>query len=299
MAPPIADSVPWAFIVLFRDNVSAVTATARQLIQLHGARETWIWDGAVKGFSVRGLPVAAVAALQQNPLVRLVEPVRLVRAADVQNLPFNGVSFQTSPMWYLDRIDRLGSFAFNGQLQFNRTGAGVHIYIVDSGVRGGHVEFTGRIGNGTCQIALSLGCTSPTIDSYAGGRGHGTSVASAAAGSTFGVAKQAIIHPVRVEDAEPGGYCDDIVSGLNWVWLNAQRPAVVNFSMGGVPNCFSVRDAMDALVAIDILVFKAAGNDSIDAFQDRANRSAGSVIVGATTWSDARSGSVTGARPFR
>lgn len=77
------------------------------------------------------------------------------------------------------------------------------------------------------------------------------------------------------------------MSGLNWIRLNVSYPAVVNMSLGGMPNCFSVRDAMDALIAANILVFKAAGNDSVDAFQDRANRSAGSVIAGGVAPFDA------------
>lgn len=138
------------------------------------------------------------------------------------------------------------------------------------------------MGDGACTIALSFGC-SPTIDQL----GHGTAVASAAAGSTYGVAKQAIIHPVRVGTGTDswGFTCSDIIAGLDWVKTHATFPAVLNMSIGSTqpdPGCFSVRDAMDAVVAANILVFKAAGNDNIDAFLDRTNRSAGSVIMGGT-----------------
>ena len=253
------------------------------MIRAVRAKETWVWDGLVKGFSVRNLPAAALSALEQNPQVRLVEPVRQVYPSDTQTLPLDGASFATSSIWSLDRIDHFGAFSFDGFFQFNKTGAGVHIYIVDSGVRGGHQEFTGRIGNGSCHVSWSLNC-SETIDAI----GHGTGVASAAAGSTYGVAKQATIHSVRIDGGSNGAPCDDIVDGLNWVGSHVQRPAVVNLSYGGEPSCFSIRDAIDALVNFNILVFKSAGNENVDAFEDRGNRSAGSVVVGGIDRNDAR-----------
>lgn len=278
------DSVPGAYIVLFNTSIDNAGVRARDMIRGAGAKETWVWDGLVKGFSVRNLPTAALSALEKNPQVRLVEPVRQVYPSDTQTLPLDGGSFATSSIWSLDRIDHAGAFSFDGFFQFNKTGAGVHIYIVDSGVRGGHQQVTGRIGNGSCHVSWSLNC-SETIDAI----GHGTSVASAAAGSTYGVAKQATIHPVRIDGGSNGASCDDIVDGLNWVGSHVQRPAVVNLSYGGEPSCFSIRDAIDALVNFNILVFKSAGNENVDAFEDRGNRSAGSVVVGAIDRNDARS----------
>lgn len=53
---------------------------------------------------------------------------------------------------------------------------------------------------------------------------------------------------------------------------------------GATGNAFPAQ-----VVAANILLFKSAGNWNADAFQDRSNRSAGSVVVGATNSGDARS----------
>lgn len=204
-----------------------------------------------------------------------------------QVLPAGG---DGGPLWALDRIDVFGSPSFDGHFYYDHTGAGVHIYVLDTGVRGGHVDFAGRIGNGVCILGLSWGC-SPTIDAD----NHGTGAASVAAGTTHGAAKQAIIHPVRVCDFNNlGAECwhSDQVAGLDWVMSNRILPAVATMSINGYPGSFAVRDAITALISsYGVLLFRSAGNASRDAFDDRGNRSPYSVIVGATHPNDARAGS--------
>ncbi len=159
----------------------------------------------------------------------------------------------------------------------------MHIYIVDSGVRGGHIEFTGRMGNGTCKVRFSGGC-SPTIDQL----GHGTSVASQAAGTTVGVAKQATIHPVRIDDGDDGAREGDLIAGLDWVLGNRISPAVVNLSYGDAGcNCggsFAERDALQRLVNSGITVVKSAGNANRDAYMWRPNRVTPALVVAAAGW---------------
>jgi len=277
------DSVPGAYIVQLDESVTDVSAKAEALLESVGGVRRRTFDRVLKGFSVDSLSPAAVVSLRRAPGVRLVEPVRLLHPAVTQVLPFENGAYRYSGLWNLDRVDELGNPAFDGIFSFDYSGSGSHIYIVDSGVRGGHVEFTGRLGNGAAFIKWSSN-PSPTIDQI----GHGTAVASVAAGTTYGVAKGATIHPVRIDDGVAGAYCDDVVAGLNWVRANVQRPAVVNLSYGSIPNCFSVRDAIDGLLNADIQVFKAAGNEADSAWKDRGNRAVRSVIVGATTAIDTR-----------
>lgn len=191
--PRQSDSIPDAYIVLLQPNVPDVAVTARRLIHQHGADEQNVWDGGVRGFSVRRMKAARAALLAQDPAVRLVEPDRVIFPLGQQTLPYQSPGYYASALWALDRIDRQGSATYDGFFNYINTGANTHIYIVDSGVRASHQELAGRVGVGVCYITLSIGC-SPTIDQA----GHGTAVASAAAGTNFGVAKQAWIHPVRV-----------------------------------------------------------------------------------------------------
>lgn len=275
------DSVFNRWIVLFRDDVTEPATLAQQLIAAHGGHAIHFYEHVVKGFAVANLPDAAVVSLRANPVVRLVEESLLVPQTAVQYLPLDNYNYQTSSLWSLDRV-HVRPLSFDGQFEYGYTGSGVHIYILDSGIRCTHQEFAGRIGEGVTRLSWSLGA-SPCIDQD----GHGTGVASSAGGTTYGIAKGAILHPVRINDNDDA-YCDDIVAGFDWVGGNAIRPAVANLSYGGVPFCFSVRDAMEGVIAAGIVVTKSAGNDPYDAYDDRANRAANAIIVGASDYYDRR-----------
>ena len=103
--------------------------------------------------------------------------------------------------------------------------AGAHVYVLDSGVRATHAEFSGgrAIGAGVDftddftddggQKTSSSSSSSPFEDCD----GHGTHVSATIAGATGGVAPGATIHPVRVLDCDGGGSASDVVAGLEWV----------------------------------------------------------------------------------
>ncbi len=187
-----------------------------------------------------------------------------------------------SDSWALDRIDqRTGSQAahtLDSKFYFGARGTGVHIYIVDTGLVATHSEFalTGggtRVGNGT-NFAITGQCppnkptTScgdrPAWDTY-DGNGHGTLVTSIAAGRRFGVAKSAIVHPVRVGNDGGRSWTSWIASGMDWVAANAVRPAVVNLSYNIEYSPFEDTASLDTAVQrlinnYGIPVVNSAGN---------------------------------------
>lgn len=283
LGPP--DSLPGAYVVLLRDDVASADAFARDALESYGGTRRFVFEHIVKGFSVENFPESAVAALKRNPNVTLVEPVRVVYPDGVQSLPLDGGTFQFSSQWGLDRLDEGATPTFNGQYAYFHTGVGVHVYIVDSGVNGSHVEFSGRQGLSYGTFLVSgQGYTGPWSDAI----GHGTAVAGLAAGSTYGLAKNATIHSVRIDAGDPGADCDVIVDRLDWIVANVERPAAVNLSYGGVPNCFVVERAVERVIAAGITMAKSAGNDNVDAFQDRANRPTDLIVVGALNHTDGR-----------
>jgi len=50
-------------------------------------------------------------------------------------------------LWGLDRIDQQ-DLPYNNLFAPAGDGAGVHVYIIDTGINSAHTEFAGRIGNG-------------------------------------------------------------------------------------------------------------------------------------------------------
>lgn len=167
----------------------------------------------------------------------------------------------------LDRIDQ-PSLPLNGQ--FNPqglNGSGVHVYILDTGLRTTHEEFAGRVGPGaSCvegpfldQPACKAGASANVTDS----NGHGTHTAGSAVGWCYGVAKAATVHPVKIFDEGGSGSYSTIIAGMRWAMEDARRngwPAVVSLSLGG-PKSPAVDAAVGQLAAGGLVVVVAAGNE--------------------------------------
>ncbi len=91
---------------------------------------------------------------------------------------------QTNPGWALDRLDS-ASPALNGTYNYQYTGAGRTIYLLDSGIALSNPAVAAEFG-GRASIIWDINNGVPYGDDCIG---HGTQVASAAGGNTFGVAK--------------------------------------------------------------------------------------------------------------
>ncbi|KAJ2932569.1 hypothetical protein H1R20_g4571, partial [Candolleomyces eurysporus] len=194
---------------------------------------------------------------------------------------------QTNAPWGLQRISQPGklSSTATGDLTYRYTydssaGTGVDIYIVDTGVYVNHTQFGGR-----ARWGGTFGTTGTTD-----GHGHGTHCAGTAAGSQYGVAKNASIIAVKVLSDGGSGSVSGIVTGLNWVLAQVQasgRPSIVSMSLGGGAN--SVLDnGVTSLTQAGIHVTVAAGNDNWDAADTSPARTPSAITVGASTITDER-----------
>ncbi len=219
------------------------------------------------------------------PGVASVSEDRLVSRAATQVLPGG------TTQWNLDRIDQATN-AYDQRYRYPGTGEGVRVYVIDTGVRPDHAEFSGRVVAGFDAILDGNG----TGDCD----GHGTHVAGTIAGSTVGVAKRATIVPVRVLGCDGTGSTLGVLAGADWVLGQhvAGTPAVVNMSLGldDPGGTFTDLDAKIAvLVAAGITVVVAAGNGGDDGVGDDActfspARAPSAITVGASGSSDARAG---------
>lgn len=204
-------------------------------------------------------------------------------------------SASTAPVaqpWHLDRINQralpLDGDVSRGPL----TGAGVTVYVVDSGVNMAHEQFGGRALPGI-DLLTSYG-SDPVTPPGSDCDGHGTHVAALAGGSTVGVAPGATVVSVRVLDCGGEGRVPDVVEVLRWVRSHHRggTPAVVNLSLG--VDMGEEGETIDrqvrALLAEGVVVTIAAGNGDAYGRYDSCNIApahvAGALTVGAVAVND-------------
>jgi subtilisin family serine protease len=202
-------------------------------------------------------------------------------------------SAPTSVPWHLDRINqRSGSLDGNGNFG-TLTGAGINIYIVDSGVLPTHEQFGGRVVAGTDPVSASgESVVNPRTSDC---DGHGTHVAGLAAGSTVGVARGATVIAVRVLNCEGDGTVDNVVAALKWIRSHhvSGKVAIVNLSLGVDRNDdgAAIDTQVKEMLAEGIVVTIAAGNGDrdgtpYDACYISPGHVPGALTVAASTFSD-------------
>ncbi|CAK0846512.1 unnamed protein product [Prorocentrum cordatum] len=146
-------------------------------------------------------------------------------------------------------------------------GAGVNVYVLDTGIRTTHVEFGGRAFAGV-DIASTGNFTicSPTDTACAAdAHGHGTHVAGTVGASTYGVANGATLWAMKVLDDAGLGYTFWSIVAEQYVLTSGLRPAVVSMSLGGPGQSSPEQDSINDLVADGVTVVVAAGNQNDDA----------------------------------
>jgi subtilisin family serine protease len=233
-------------------------------------RVSHVFRSAFPGFAAE-LSDRAIAALQRNPHVALIEPDGVV-TAQVD---------QASAPWGLDRIDQR-TLPLDTRYSYPTVaGSGVTAYVVDSGLAANVADLAGRVGTGVSFIPDGR----DTVDC----NGHGTHVAGTIAGTTYGVAKQARVVPVRVLDCAGSGSWSGVIAGLDWVVDDHAPgvPAVANMSLGGGVSA-TVDAAVQRVITDGVTVAVAAGNSNANACNSSPARVAGALTVGATDRTDRR-----------
>jgi len=225
-----------------------------------------VFKHALNGFSVN-MSEEDAEKLSEDYRVKFVEEDAVMTADVTQN----------NPPWGLDRIDQRNR-PLSATYTYNFTGSGVRVYVIDTGIRTTHTQFAGRASN--------------VFDAFGGNgadcNGHGTHVSGTVGGSTYGVAKSALLRGVRVLDCNGSGSTSGVISGVDWVTANHISPAVANMSLGGGASS-ALDTAVNNLSNSGVPIAVAAGNSNANACNSSPSRAANAITVGSTTSTDARS----------
>lgn len=218
--------------------------------------------------------------LRQHPLVEYVAQ--------------NGIAYlgttQTNPGWALDRFDEPGApTALDNTYEYISDGTGQTIYILDSGLNLNHPNLLAEFGTRAEIVYDVNGGIGEDCVQFGG---HGTKVASLAAGSTKGVAKNANLKIAKITIG-----CtkesDDATSifAFNWLALNAPHGTIANWSSYtaspnfdcGVPYFNpGLENAVRAAYQAGIIVVVIAGNDGCDTSNYSPANIPEAFVVGAT-----------------
>ena len=250
-----------------RGEYSIAGYMAEDMARTYRGKLKHVYKHAINGFSVE-MSEADAEAMAQDYRVLFVEEDGVVTTD----------ATQANPPWGLDRIDQRNR-PLSATYTYNWTGSGVRVYVIDTGILTSHTQFGGRASN---------------VYDVNGGNGqdcngHGTHVAGTVGGSTYGVAKSAMLRGVKVFQCSNSTSTSNIIAGVNWVTANRVLPAVANMSVGG-PASSSMDTAVNNLINSGVTVAVAAGNSSgANACNYSPARVANAITVGSTTSTDARS----------
>jgi len=148
---------------------------------------------------------------------------------------------------------------------------------VDTGIQATHPLFGGRAQN----VYDAFGGTGADCN------GHGTHVAGIVGSTQYGVAKGVQLRGVRVLDCNGSGTTSGIIAGLDWIRLNAQKPAVANLSLGGTFSS-TLNTAVTNLWNSGVFVSVASGNENQDACNVSPASATAVMAVAATNIDDTR-----------
>jgi len=242
-----------SYVVVLRPGTPEVPAVAQDLARAYGGQVGFVYEHALRGFSIRTAPQAATA-LASNPRVAYVEK-DMPRFIHAQDLP-TGIQRMFA--------DDNASLDIDGTDDYR---VDVDVAVIDTGIDRQHPDLNvvGGINCAAGSIFRTV-CTGDGDDDHY----HGTHVAGTIAAldnglGVAGVAPGARLWAVKVLNSKGSGYTSWIVAGIDWVAARAGEIEVANMSLGGSGYSQAEYDAIQGAVNKGVAFAVSAGNSDADA----------------------------------
>jgi oryzin len=239
-----------------------------------------VYNGTFKGYAGTFDDVT-IEEIRANPNVEEVEVDRVWIVDEVpepEEPSKRAETTQTGATWGLGTISHRAS-GFTSYIYDTIAGTNTYAYVVDTGIRTTHNEFSGRAS------AVWTGYSGDNADT----NGHGSHVAGTIGGATYGVAKRANLLAVKVFQGS-SATTSIIISGYNWaandiITKSRTNAAVINLSLGGSFSS-AFNSAVNNAASSGVVTVVAAGNSAVDAANTSPASAASAITVGAidSTW---------------
>lgn len=260
---PDTTVIPGAYLVTFR-------AGADRGVALRALNTTARVDfgSTVNGFA------ADLSATQVRELSHSADVLAIERDAWHHNVLDTTQS--NPPAWGIDRIDQ-NTLPLSASYTYTATGAGVHAYIIDSGIDASHPNFGTRATFDYNSIdSNNTDCNS-----------HGTHVAGTIGSTSYGVAKSVRLHGVKWLNCAGSGTTSSAVAAVNWVRTNHVKPAVANTSWN-MTYSSTLATALTNMMNAGVFLATSAGNTGGNSCDRLPRNLTAALVVAATTSTDAR-----------
>jgi subtilisin family serine protease len=253
ISPAVAQDALESYIVVLKPGTANVPEVASEVTRAYGGQPGFVYQHALKGFSIKASPRAA-AAIASSPRVAYVER-DMPRFIHAQTVPtgLRRMFAATNPNIGIDGVDDYR--------------VDVDVAVIDTGIDWQHPDLNvvGGINCAAGNIFVTK-CTGDGDDDHY----HGTHVAGTIAAldndvGVVGVAPGARLWAVKVLNSRGSGYTSWIVAGIDWVAARAGEIEVANMSLGGSGFSQAEYDAIQGAVDMGVAFAVSAGNSDDDA----------------------------------
>ncbi|MEV0398319.1 S8 family peptidase [Polymorphospora rubra] len=255
--------IPGSYLVTFRDGADPSVA-----LRALRANASVDFGKGLNGFA------ANLSSAQVKELSHSADVVSIEQNAWHENVL--DATQANPPSWGIDRIDQT-NLPLSASYTYNATGAGVHAYIIDSGVDPAHPNFGGRASFDFNSVDTNnTDCNN-----------HGTHVAGTIGATSYGVAKSVRLHGVKWLNCAGGGSTAGAVAAVNWVTNNHVKPAVANTSWNMTYSA-TLATALTGMMNAGVFLATSAGNTGGNSCDRLPRNLTASLVVAASTSTDAR-----------